>query len=102
MSQHFTDEQRHLIVYLYQKGISERKIGMELSPTKIWVNVPIKQSKETEKFSERAGRGRKRKSTKRQDRSLVRLSLATCRLTSPELCREWHQSPGIKIAPSTI
>ena len=31
MPQHLTDEQRHLIVYLNQKGIPERKIALKVS-----------------------------------------------------------------------
>ena len=89
MPQHLTDEQKHLIVYLYQNGISEQKIALEVACIKTGVNVTIsKRWKETRKFSKRAGRGRKRKSIKRQDRSLVRFSLANRRLTSSEFCRE--------------
>ena len=73
MPLHFSDEQRHLIVYLHKKAISERKIASEVGCSKTGVNVTIKQWKETGKFEKRPGRGRKMKSTIRQDRALARL-----------------------------
>ena len=102
MPQHLSDEQRHLIVYLHKKGISERKIASEVGCSKTGVNVTIKRWKETGKFEERPGRGRKMKSTIRQDRALVRLSLSDRRLTSSELCKDWRQSTGVEVSISTI
>ena len=42
------------------------------------------------------------KSTIRQDRALVRLSLSNRRLTSFDLCQEWRQSIGVEVSTSTI
>lgn len=77
---------------LYQKWVAP----------KTDVNVTIKRWKETGKFEERPGRGRKMKSTIRQDRALVRLSLSDRRLTSSELCKDWRQSTGVEVSTSTI
>ena len=44
----------------------------------------------------------KTKSTIRQDRALVRLSLSNRRLTSSDLCQEWRQSTGVEVSTSTI
>ena len=52
---------------------------------------------ENRKFEERPGKGRKMKSTIRQDRALVRLSLSNRRLTSSDLCQEWRQSTGVEV-----
>ena len=64
----------------------------------------MKSWKETGKFFERAGtgKGRKRKSSKRQDRVLVRFSLVNRHFTSSDMWREWHQSSGVKLALSTV
>ena len=86
MPQHRSDDQRHLIVYLHKKATSERKIASEVGCSKTGVNVAIKRWKETGKFEEKPGRGRKMKSIIRQDRALVRLSLSNRRLTSSDLC----------------
>ena len=102
MPQHLYDEQRHLIVYLHKKAISEQKIASEVGCSKTGVNVTIQRWKETGKFEERPGRGRKMKSTIRQDRALVRLSLFNRRQSSSDLCQEWHQSTGVKVSTSTI
>ena len=96
MPQHLSDEQRHLIVYLHKKAISERKIASEVGCSKTGVYVTIKRWKETGKFEERPGRGRKMKSTVRQNRALVKLSLSNRRLTSSDLCQEWCQSTGVE------
>ena len=42
------------------------------------------------------------KSTIRQDRALVRLSLSNRRLTSSDLSKEWRQSAGVEVSTSTI
>ena len=42
------------------------------------------------------------KSTIRQDRALVTLSLANRCLTSSDLCQEWRQSTGVEVSTSTI
>ena len=42
------------------------------------------------------------KSTIRQDRALVRLSLSNRRLISSDLCQEWRQSIGVEVSTSTI
>ena len=102
MPQHLSDEQRHLIVYLHKKTILQRKIASEVGCSKTGVNVTIKRWKKTGKFEERPGRGRKIKSTIRQDRGLVRLSLSNQRLTSSDLCQEWRQSTGVEVSTSTI
>ena len=102
MPQDLSDEQRHLIVYLHKKGISERKIASEVGCSKTGVNVTIKRWKETEKFEERPGRGRRMKSTIRQDKALVRLSLPNRRLISSDLSKEWRQSAGVKVSTLTI
>ena len=102
MPQHLSDEPRHLIVYLHKKTISERKIASEVGCSKTGVNVALKRWKETGKFEERPGRGRKMKSTIRQDRALVRLSLSNRRLTNSDLCQEWRQSTGVEVSTSTI
>ena len=102
MPQHLSDGQKHLIVYLHKKAISEQKIASEVGCSKTGVNVTIKRWKETGKFEERPGRGRKMKSNIRQDRALVRISLSNRRLTSSDLCQEWRQSTGVEVSTSTI
>ena len=85
MPQRPSDEQRHLIVCLHKKGILVRKFASEVSCSKTGINVTMKRWKETGKFEERTGRGRKIKPTIRQDKALVRLSLSDRRPTSTEL-----------------
>ena len=42
------------------------------------------------------------KSTIRQDRVLVRLSLSNRRLTSSGLSKEWRQNTGVEVSTSTV
>ena len=70
--------------------------------SKTGVNVTIKRWKKTGKFEERPGRGRNMKSTIRQDRALVRLSLSNRRLTSSDRRQEWRQSIGVEVSTSII
>ena len=46
--------------------------------------------------------GRKRKSTKRSDRTLVRISLGNRRLNSKELARELKESSGFELSAPTV
>ena len=45
---------------------------------------------------------RKRKSTERTDRTLVRLSLANRKLTSKELARELKESSSVELSTPTV
>ena len=87
MPQHFADDKKLLIAYLHKKGLSDGKIALEVSCSKTEVNGMMKSWKETGKFFERAGtgRGRKRKSSKHQDRVLVRFSLVNRHFTSSDM-----------------
>lgn len=102
MPQHLTSEQRYLVIHLHKAGISQRKIASEVGCSKTGVNTTIKRWLETDGLEERPGRGRKRATTVRQDRTLVRLSMGNRRLTSTDLCREWKESADVDVAPSTV
>ena len=53
-------------------------------------------------LGEEARSGRPRKSTKREDRTLVRKSLADRHLTNPPLKAEWELSTGVDVSTRTV
>lgn len=97
-----TTEQRAVIVHLHGQGKSNKKIAAEVGCSMKGVAGTIQRWKETGNTTESAGRGRKRASSQRDDRVLVRLSLADRSLNSTELAREWKESAGVTLSSSTV
>ena len=103
MVKNLTKEQRHLILYLHGKGESQRNIAKEVGCGKTGVLTTIRRWEQEQSLESRKGQGRKKKSTPREVRTLVRLSLENRRLTSVELAAEWNKTKvGPTVTPSTV
>ena len=62
----------------------------------------IKKHQQTRSVQDCAGRGRKRKTRKRQDRQIVQQSLRNRRLTSSDLRRSLEEQNGVTVTARTI
>ncbi|XP_067945142.1 uncharacterized protein [Watersipora subatra] len=102
MPQHLTKEKRAVIIHIHQQGKSQREIAREVVCSKIGVFKTICRWKKAGQVEERAGKGRKKLTTDRVTRRLMRLSLADRHLTSPLLARELKESTGTELAPLTV
>ena len=92
-------EQRGVIIYLYNEGKSQRFIAEKTGTSRKGV---LKRWIETGDAKCQPRSGRKRKSTKRSDRTLVRISLGNRRLNSKELARELKESSGVELSAPTV
>ena len=95
-------EQRGVIIYLYNEGKSQRFIAKKTGTSRKGVQGVLKRWIETRDAKCQPRSGRKRKSTKRSDRTLVRISLGNRRLNSKELARELKESSGVELSAPTV
>ena len=95
-------EQRGVIIYLYDEGKSQRFIAKKTGTSRKGVQGVLKRWIETGDAKCQPRSGRKRKSTKRSDRTLVRISLGNRRLNSKELARELKESSGVELSAPTV
>ena len=95
-------EQRGVIIYLYNEGKSQRFITKKTGTSRKGVQGVLKRWIETGDAKCQPRSGRKRKSTKRSDRTLVRISLGNRRLNSKELARELKESSGVELSAPTV
>ena len=86
---HFlSTEDRAWMVILHEEGYSSRQIAAKVGCNQSTVIRVLQKHKETGNTKDRHRSGRPKKSTKRDDRVLIRISLGNRKLTSPELLRE--------------
>lgn len=102
MPSRLNEQQRQVIVYLKTKGLSLRAISQEVGCSPNAVKGVFERFESTGTTDELGGRGRKRKSTARDERSLVRLCLSNRKKSSVELTREWKETSGVDVDASTV
>lgn len=89
-------------IFTKRKGESYKTIGKQLKISKQAIISLIKKHQRTGSVQDCTGRGRKRKTTKRQDRVIVRQSLRKSRLTFSDLRRSLVEQTGVKVTSRTI
>jgi len=92
-----SESQKGAIQVLRDEGFSQKYIAEKIGLNQSTVSRFLKN-----KESVRKNCGRKRKSTKRDDKRLKRLCLSNRCYSSKELCREWEESTGVNVDPSTV
>ena len=95
-------ENRGVIIFLHKKRKSQRFIAEKTGVSRNGVQGVLKRWKATGESKCQPRSGRKRKSTERTDRTLVRLSLANRKLTSKELARELKESSSVELSTPTV
>eukprot|EP00795_Rhopilema_esculentum_P006592 gene6592-12133_t len=95
-------EDRIRAVVLHEEGYSCNKIALKLKVARITVQQIIKKHKETGSVEDRKGRGRKRITTSREDRLIVKQSLKDRRKTSRILANELKDAHDIKVSSRTV
>lgn len=95
-------EKRAQAVALSEAGRSQRQIAVQLSCSKTAVRNAIHRHGETGSYADRPGRGRPLISTRRQNRSLVRVAKREHHTTAPRLQAEWQQNYGVVASVSTV
>jgi transposase len=99
---HLSTSQRNIIIFLHGEGKSVRDIAKKVKCSRNAVHTTIKRQRETGSTEERKKSGRRRVSTQRDDKVLLRLSLKDRHKTSPELLAEWKSSTGVQASSVTV
>lgn len=95
-------EQRHRIIVLNEEGYSCTEIAQRVKCHRTTVSRVVNKYKKTGSVHDRQRSGRPRKSTKRQDRTLRRISLGNRKLTSPQINRIWSETCNVEVCTSTV
>lgn len=90
------------ILALLEIGMSERQVAKKLKISKTAVHYTKKKQAEHGTTKLLAGRGRKRLSTPRDDRALIRSCVRNRRQTSRDLKNEWALSRNVTCSARTV
>ncbi|KYM99356.1 hypothetical protein ALC62_09906 [Cyphomyrmex costatus] len=82
-----SEGKRAQIIVLHSIGLSQVQIAKKIKCSRCAVQTTIKRYNDTKQFKSRSGRGRKRKTTAREDRYLKQNALKDRRQTAKELTR---------------
>lgn len=97
-----SSEDRVRVVVLQEEDYSSPKIAAKFGYSQSTVVRILQKYRETRGTKDRHRSGRPRKSTKRDDRVLIRISLGNRKLTSPDLLREWKDKCLVNVCTSTV
>lgn len=97
-----SEEKKGEILALLAEGFSERQVAsiLKISKTAVHKNKVKAETFGTTELQ--TGRGRKRLSTERDDRQLLRLSRNNRRMTSSDLQKQWQMAAGVKCTARTV
>ena len=90
-----------MIIALHREGLSQREISKRMCCSQSSVHYIIQKERECGSVRDKKIPGRKRNTTSREDRALVKLSLSN-RSTAPALRASLHTSFNINLSNSTI
>ena len=93
---------RARVIALWQDGQSQRSIAKTLCISPATVQSIEEKFKKVGKLENQPGRGRKRKTTARQDRSLIKRFEINARSSTTAAAKELEESFGLSLTPQTI
>lgn len=96
-----SDEERSRILFLHEQGKSQVEIAKTLKCSRCAVQSAIKRFKDTGSHVDKKRTGRKRLTSKREDRNLIRESLKNRKKTSFELAAGLSDQIGRTISART-
>lgn len=97
-----SESERSRILLLSEEGLSQVAIAKRLKCSRCAVQTTIKRVQETGELKIRPGRGRKRKTTDREDRWLCRQALVNRRQSARNLTNAFQNAHNITLSPRTI
>jgi transposase len=99
---HLTPEQRQIIVTLHAEGNSEHQVEAKTGFARSTVHSVIKKHRETGTVADKPGRGRKRKTSERDDRLLTLQIRKNRRLSAESVAQSSRSLVGVQLSPSTV
>lgn len=101
-TRNFTQHQRAQIQVLHQEGYSCRQIARRLRCSYSGIAYCLQRQRRVQGFGEAGRSGRPKVSTPREDRSLIRISMADRRKGAATLKQDWQQSTGVACSTRTV
>ena len=95
-------EQRVKIIVLKKQGLSYQQIADKVKVSKKTVFLTVKRAAELGSIADRLCSGRCQKTTRREDRALVRASLASHFSTASDLASFMKQQHGVVLATRKV
>lgn len=97
-----SEAKRTQIIVLHSVGLSQVQIAKKIKCSRCAVQTTMKRYNETKQFKSRSGRGRKRKTTARENRYLKQNALKDRRQTAKELATAFRNHHKIPISAKTV
>ncbi|XP_042861277.1 uncharacterized protein LOC122246649 [Penaeus japonicus] len=95
-------EDRMRVVVLHEEGYSCNKIAQKLNIARSTAQQIVKKHQETGTVKDREGRGRKKITTKREERVIIKEALRDRRKTSKSLANELRDNFNINVSDRTV
>ena len=95
-------QERMRVVVPNEEGYSLKSIAKRLRIGRRTVQEILKKYAETGDVQDRLGRGRKKKTSSREDRQIIQASIKDRRLSSTEIAREMKEEIGLDLSSRTI
>ena len=95
-------EKRWKVIALHKTGMSCNEIARNLRASRSAVQGIVRKHRETASVLDRPGRGRKKMTTSREDRLLIRAALANRKATAAQLVEVVHKSSGKRLSCTTV
>ena len=95
-------QERMRVVVLNEEGYSLNSIAKRLRIGRRTVQEIVKKYAETGDVQDRLGRGRKKKTSSREDRKIIQSSIKDRRKSSSEIPREMKEEIGLELSSRTI
>jgi transposase len=97
-----SDIERNTIIALREEGVPVARIAERLDRSRQGIYNFLRRFNRTGSIDVEARPGRRRSSTPRQDRMLVRLSNENCKAVSRQLKNEWQRRSGVHVSSRTV
>ena len=95
-------QERMRVVVLNEEGYSLNSIANRLRIGRRTVQEIVKKYAETGDVQDRLGRGRKKKTSSREDRKIIQASIKDRRKSSTDIAREMKEEIGLELSSRTI
>jgi len=95
-------EHRARVVVLHEEGNSCNKVAQKMKVARSTVQAIVKKHRETGTVKDREGRGRKKRTTDREDRVIIKEALRNRRQASNSQPNELRETFNIEVSARTV
>ncbi|GFU86644.1 hypothetical protein TNCV_2268451 [Trichonephila clavipes] len=96
------ENKRYKTIRLKEEGYSMRQIATKVPSGPSTVVKTLKRFSETNFIADGGRSGRPRKTSLREDKLLLRISLSNRKLNSSQILKQWTLTPNVSVCPRTV